>query len=308
VKQDNKIALKQFIETALGLDIPEDSLFDIQIKRIHEYKRQLLNILGVIARYFRIKNMSPEEKDNMVKRTVIFGGKAAAAYAKAKTIIKLIHSVANVVNFDPDVGDLLKVVFMPNYCVSLAEKIIPASDISQHISTAGTEASGTSNMKFVLNGGLILGTRDGANIEICEEIGEENMFIFGATADEVPRHRSAPPGDLDKQLFEVLRAIESGTFGDYAIFKHIIDPLWLRNDFYLLGVDFQSYMAAHEAIDNAYRDPGQWARMSILSTAGSGKFSSDRTILQYAEEIWGIKPCRVPDLESSVPINTPKKK
>eukprot|EP01112_Ceratiomyxa_fruticulosa_P018441 TRINITY_DN588_c0_g1_i15.p1 TRINITY_DN588_c0_g1~~TRINITY_DN588_c0_g1_i15.p1 ORF type:complete len:293 (+),score=56.29 TRINITY_DN588_c0_g1_i15:443-1321(+) len=215
----------------------------------------------------------------------------------AKLIIKLINSVASVVNSDKDVGDILKIVFIPNYCVSAAEIIIPSSDISQHISTAGTEASGTSNMKFDMNGGLILGTLDGANIEIREEIGEDNMFIFGAKAaqiNEIQEFRRKGGLKQDPRFTAVLDVIASGAFGNAEEFKPIITAMKMENDHYLLGYDFPSYLEAQEAIDVAYCDTARWARMSILATAGSGKFSSDRTIKEYAEEIWNVQPARRP--------------
>jgi starch phosphorylase len=241
--------------------------------------------------------MSTDEKRKVVPRVVLFGGKAAPGYYMAKLIIQLINSVAQVVNADESVGDLLKVHFVPNYCVSLAEVIIPASDLSQHISTAGTEASGTSNMKFAMNGCLIIGTLDGANIEIRKEIGEDNMFIFGAKAHEVNdlkkkvREQTHP---IDPRFTEVLKLIESGVFGGKGTFDPILNSLRNGNDHYLLSVDFPSYIVAQNKVDSTYRNQSEWVRKSMLSTAGCGKFSSDRTIMEYAQRIWNIKPCRRP--------------
>jgi starch phosphorylase len=256
-----------------------------------------MNILGVIHRYLRLKKMTPEQKAKEVPRLVVFAGKSAPGYFIAKLVIKLINSVGEVVNNDPEIGDILKVVFIPNYNVSLAEIIIPASDISQHISTAGTEASGTSNMKFVLNGGIILGTVDGANIEIGEEIGEDNIFFFGVKADEVEdirhlnRYRKI---EMDPDLRNVLDAIERGTFGDPKIFEPLVATLTVGGDYYLISKDFASYIEAQADADEAYKDKVGWAKKSILCTAGMSKFSSDRSINEYAERIWKIKPCSVP--------------
>jgi len=272
-------------------------LFDVQIKRIHEYKRQLMNILYVIHRYNEFKKMSEEQRKNVVPRVVIFGGKAAPGYDMAKLIIYLINIVGEVIKNDKEANNYLKVVFLPNYCVSLAEVIIPGCDISQHISTAGMEASGTSNMKFAMNGVLILGTMDGANVEIAEEIGEENMFIFGALADKVPGLRHAVrmnTAKIDPRFTSVLQSLKRGDFGDAQQWRPIIDALEHGNDFYLLGVDFESYIEAQEKIDNNFKDKEKWTEKSILSVAGSGKFSSDRTITEYAEEVWGIEQVRRP--------------
>jgi len=297
MKLANKERLASFLKKKLGINLNTNAMFDVQIKRIHEYKRQLLNILYIIYRYQTIKNMSTDEKRKVVPRVVLFGGKAAPGYYMAKLIIQLINSVAQVVNADESVGDLLKVHFVPNYCVSLAEVIIPASDLSQHISTAGTEASGTSNMKFAMNGCLIIGTLDGANIEIRKEIGEDNMFIFGAKAHEVNdlkkkvREQSQP---IDPRFTEVLKLIESGVFGGKGTFDPILNSLRNGNDHYLLSVDFPSYIVAQNKVDSTYRNQSEWVRKSMLSTAGCGKFSSDRTIMEYAQRIWNIKPCRRP--------------
>eukprot|EP00897_Mesotaenium_endlicherianum_P009552 jgi/Mesen1/8625/ME000050S08033 len=296
VKQKNKEKLAALIHKLTGVKVSSRSLFDIQVKRIHEYKRQLLNILQVIYRHDQIKKMSAEEKKKVVPRVVVVGGKAAPGYEMAKRIIKLVSAVGEVVNNDPGVGDLLKVVFLPDYNVSLAEVIIPASDLSQHISTAGTEASGTSNMKFSMNGGLIIGTMDGANVEIREEIGEENMFIFGARAEHVPRLR-AERKDFrpDERFLYTLDLLRSNKFGWAEYFTPIVAALdgEAGGDFYLLANDFPSYLEAQARVDATWQDQAKWTHMSIMSTAGCSKFSSDRTIHEYAQEIWNIEPCKL---------------
>lgn len=298
VKRDNKVVLAQRIKKLTGYDVPVDALYDVQVKRIHEYKRQLMNILYVIHRYLTLKDMSPEEKANVVPRVIIFGGKAAPGYHNAKAIIKLINSVAEVVNNDPEVGDTLKVIFYPNYCVSAAEVIIPAAELSQHISTAGMEASGTSNMKFVMNGCLIIGTMDGANVEIAEEIGEENMFIFGARIHEVEnlRHQlfSGETKFVGKRLQRVFDAIVTGTFGDASIVYPTINALADGKDYYLLTADFNSYVKAQNKVDETYRDQNLWNKMSIMGVAKSAKFSSDRTIKEYCENIWNTDRVAIP--------------
>ncbi|KAI4305146.1 hypothetical protein L6164_028531 [Bauhinia variegata] len=297
----NKQRLAQYILQVTGVTIDPNSLFDIQVKRIHEYKRQLLNILGVVYRYKKLKEMRPEEWKNTTPRTVMIGGKAFATYINAKRIVRLVNDVADVVNNDPEVNSYLKVVFVPNYNVSVAEMLIPGSELSQHISIAGMEASGTSNMKFALNGCLIIGTLDGANVEIREEIGEENFFLLGATADDVPRLRKERENGLfkpDPRFEEAKKFIRSGVFGSYD-YNPLLESLegnsgYGRGDYFLVGHDFPSYVDAQERVDETYRDRKRWLKMSILSTAGSGKFSSDRTIAQYAKEIWNIEECRVP--------------
>eukprot|EP01018_Ginkgo_biloba_P034297 Gb_38925 [translate_table: standard] len=300
-KMTNKVRLAQHIFQVTGVEVNPNSLFDIQIKRIHEYKRQLLNILGAIYRYKKLKEMSLEERKKVVARTIMFGGKAFATYTQAKRIVKLVNDVGAVVNNDPDIGDLLKVIFIPNYNVSVAEIIIPGSELSQHISTAGMEASGTSNMKFALNGCLIIGTLDGANVEIREEIGEDNFFLFGAEAHVVPRLRKEREQGLfvpDPHFEEAKMFVKSRAFGDYD-YTPLLDSLegntgYGCGDYFLVGYDFPSYMEAQSRVDEAYRDTTRWMKMSILSTAGSGKFSSDRTVSQYAKDIWNIKDCTVP--------------
>jgi starch phosphorylase len=276
----------------MGIQVSKSSLFDIQIKRIHEYKRQLLNILYVIWRYRQLKGMSYDERSDVVPRVVIFAGKAAPGYVIAKLIIKLMNSVSKKVNDDPDMEDVLKVIFIPNYNVSLAELLIPASDISQHISTAGTEASGTSNMKFVMNGGLLLGTVDGANVEIREEIGDSNLFIFGTLAADVEdQKRRLREGQIpwDSRLLEVIQLLRDGGFGEFPEIHQLLDSFTF-NDNYLISVDWPSYLAAQELVDQTFKDENKWTQMSIESAAGMGKFSSDRSIQDYAEKIWKLEP------------------
>lgn len=300
-KMANKQRLAQYILQVTGEIIDPNSLFDIQVKRIHEYKRQLMNILGAVYRYKKLKEMSPEERSKTTPRTIMIGGKAFATYTNAKRIVKLVNDVGAVVNTDPEVNNYLKVIFVPNYNVSVAEMLIPGSELSQHISTAGMEASGTSNMKFALNGCLIIGTLDGANVEIREEIGEENFFLFGATADQVPRLRKEREDGLfkpDPRFEEAKQFVRSGAFGSYD-YEPLLDSLegnsgYGRGDYFLVGHDFPGYMDAQAKVDEAYQDKKKWLKMSILSTAGSGKFSSDRTIAQYAKEIWKIEQCPVP--------------
>lgn len=293
-KQDNKFRLVQLIKRKCGVIVDPESLFDVQVKRIHEYKRQLLNILYVIHVYFRLISR-PETVG--VSRTVVFAGKAAPGYWKAKMIIKLINSVADVVNRDPRIEGRLKVVFIPNFGVSQAEKIIPAADLSQQISTAGTEASGTGNMKFALNGALTIGTLDGANIEIREEVGEDNIFIFGLNAEEAEWERRTPkrtPLMIYKEnpeIREIIDSLKNGIFsnGDNEIFQPIIDDLLdHRRDPYLHLIDFEDYIRCHNKVVQNYMDQADWTRKAILNVACMGKFSSDRTIRDYATDIWGV--------------------
>jgi glycogen phosphorylase len=293
VKRANKERLAEIIKMRLKVEVDPDSLFDVQIKRIHEYKRQLLNVLHVITRYNRIRQ---GRATDVVPRTVIFSGKAAPGYAMAKLIIKLIHGVGDVVNNDPAIGNLLKVVFIADYSVSNAGKIVPACDLSEQISTAGTEASGTGNMKLSLNGGLTIGTLDGANIEIMEEVGKENIFIFGLTAEEVGElyNRGHKPWEIyagNGELKQSLDMIAAGYFSpdDHGRFRQIYDML-LGSDHYLLLADYAAYIACQERVDALYRDPEAWSRCAILNVASMGKFSSDRTIREYAEKVWNVKP------------------
>ncbi len=296
IKKQNKACFAHYMKEKLNIEVNVDSIFDCHIKRLHEYKRQLLNIMHVIDRYNRIKEQSHEE---IAARTVIFAGKAAPAYTTAKLIIKLIHAVAAKVNSDPAVGDRLKVAFIPNYSVSLAEMIIPAADLSEQISTAGMEASGTGNMKFALNGALTIGTLDGANIEIRDEVGEEHMFIFGLTSDEVENHRQNhhDPQFIYKanpRLKKVIDQISGGWFEPQQpeLFKPLTDAL-LQNDYFCVLADFADYAAAQDRVDALYNKRDQWTQSSIMNTAGSGHFSSDRTIRQYAREIWRVEPVPV---------------
>lgn len=291
-----KVRLAHYLGTAVSVAVDPHALFDVQVKRIHEYKRQHLNIFRVIHHYLRIKRLPEAELALVVPRVVIFGGKAAPGYVMAKRIIRLINAVAHVVNADAQTERYLKVVFCPNYNVSQAELIIPASDISQHISTAGLEASGTSNMKFAMNGGLLLGTLDGATIEIRDEVGPDNVFIFGETADNVERARAewkAGRIAIDPRLSEVLDVIEKGMFGDPAPFKMILDAV-RYNDYYLVQADFTSYLQAHEEVDRVWRDRTEWTRRSIMTAMRMGKFSSDRSISDYCRRIWNVEPCVLP--------------
>lgn len=298
-----KKLLIDLIEENYNIKINPESMFDVQIKRFHEYKRQLLNVLHIITLYIRIKDNLPaskaSSKPDMVPRTIIFAGKAAPAYQMAKLIIKLINSVASIVNNDPDVGDKLKVVFIPNYSVTLAEKIIPASDLSEQISMAGLEASGTGNMKFTLNGALTIGTMDGANIEIREEVGEENIFIFGLLADEVVKLKSSGYNprtyyERNKMLKRVVDMISSDFFSknEPGIFKPIIDSL-MGVDYYCLFADYQSYVDAQDEVSKLYLNQDEWTKKAILNVARVGKFSSDRSIKEYAEKIWKVEPVKI---------------
>ncbi|CAD8163335.1 unnamed protein product [Paramecium octaurelia] len=300
IKMENKERFVHWIRKTCQVDLNIDSLFDIQVKRIHEYKRQLMNILYVIYRYLIIKESSPEERKRIVPRSVCFGGKAAPGYVNAKRVIKLINSVADVINNDHQIGDLLKVVFMPNYNVSNAQIIIPAAELSQHISTAGTEASGTSNMKFIMNGCLILGTLDGANVEIDEAVGRENIFIFGTQVEDVDnmkeKMRNTDPHEyFPQELLKVFGEIDNGRFGHNEELKWIVDSIRYKNDNYLVGQDFKDYIKAQQQVDDLYRQPNEWAKKSIYNAIRSYKFSSDRTIQEYAEEIWQLKPIKVPE-------------
>ncbi|EFA02541.1 glycogen phosphorylase [Tribolium castaneum] len=293
VKQENKLKLAQLLEKEYGVKINPGSMFDIHVKRIHEYKRQLLNCLHIITLYNRIKR-NPSAK--CTPRTVMIGGKAAPGYYTAKKIIKLINCVANVVNNDPMVGDKLKVIFLENYRVSLAEKIIPAADLSEQISTAGTEASGTGNMKFQLNGALTIGTLDGANVEMAEEMGRENIFIFGMTVEEVEELKRKGYNAYDyynanPELKLVVDQIQNGFFtpNNPDEFKDLADILLKYDRFFLLA-DYDAYIKKQEEASNVYQDQAKWVEMAIHNIASSGKFSSDRTIIEYGREIWGVEP------------------
>jgi starch phosphorylase len=287
------VALARLSKELTGVQVDPMSMFDVQVKRIHEYKRQLLNALHVIHRYWSIV------EDGVVPlqpRTVFFAGKAAPGYWMAKLIIKLIHSVAEVVNGDPRSREHLRVVYLPDYRVTLAEAIMPAAELSEQISTAGKEASGTGNMKLALNGALTIGTLDGANIEIRDEVGEENIFIFGLTAQEVAAELAHydPQRHLHdhKWMRRAIDSIAAGHFsrGDKDIFRPIVANLLSTRDEYVHLADLPAYVASQQAVDEAYLDRARWNRMSLLNIARMGKFSSDRTVSEYAREIWGVRP------------------
>ena len=295
VKRANKERLARNIRTRVGIAVDPASMFDVHIKRIHEYKRQLLNLLQVVTRYNRIRTGRDK---GLLPRTVIFAGKAAPGYVMAKSIIRLIVAVANTVNRDPAANGLLKVVFIPNYDVSTAQDIIPAADLSQQISTAGTEAAGTGNMKLALNGALTIATWDGANAEIARAVGDENIFIFGLRVEEVlalRRENRYDPRQLyesDPELKEALDMVRSGAFAPEAPdrFAPIFDSLTAGGDHYLLLADYAAYLACHDRVDAAYRDHREWTRKAILNVAHMGRFSADRMARDYAGEIWGVAP------------------
>jgi starch phosphorylase len=294
VKRANKQRLADHIARVLELQVNPDSLFDVQVKRIHEYKRQLLNLLHVVTRYH---DMLADPQHDWVPRTVIFAGKAASSYHMAKQIIRLIHDVAQVINHDARLGGRLKLVFVPNYGVSVAEVIVPGADLSEQISTAGTEASGTGNMKLALNGALTIGTDDGANIEIRQCVGDHNIFIFGHRAHEVAALRESGYQplrihDSHPQLQAVLQAIGGGAFSPHepARYRGVVDALLWGGDHYQLLADYVAYLEAQARVDALFREPRAWARAAVLNVAGMGMFSSDRTIREYAREIWNLQP------------------
>jgi glycogen phosphorylase len=295
-KKGNKEALAKHIGRELGIPVSADSLFDVQVKRLHEYKRQLLFMLYIIVRYGRLKR---DPALDSAPRTFIISGKAAPGYAMAKLIIKLIHQVAEVINRDPQVSEEMKVVFLPNYRVSLAEKIIPAADLSEQISLAGTEASGTGNMKLQLNGALTIGTLDGANLEIMEEVGADNIFIFGLTAQQVEERRPGyNPRDIyndDEEIRQAIDLVERDFFSmmEPGIFRPLTQALLSQGDHYMLLADFRDYIQTQDRVDEEYRDRSGWIRKAILNVARAGKFSSDRTISEYASEIWHVHPCEI---------------
>lgn len=291
IKQANKVRLAEMVQRDCGVEFNTNALFDVQVKRIHEYKRQLLNVLHVIHLYDRIKR---GDTADWTPRCVLIGGKAAPGYKMAKRIIKLVNAVAAVINSDPDVGNLLKLAFIPDYRVSAMEVICAGADLSEQISTAGKEASGTGNMKFMMNGALTIGTLDGANIEIRDEAGHENFFLFGLTAEEVENARGHyDPATIineDEDLKRVMHLLESGHFNLFepGIFDSIIQSIYSPHDPWLTAADFRGYIQAQREVAIAYQDTEHWTRMSILNTAASGKFSSDRTILDYNRDIWHL--------------------
>ena len=291
VKRSNKVTLSTYIQDSMGLRLDPDAIFDVQIKRIHEYKRQLLGIVETVALYDQIRS-HPERQ--WTPRVKLFAGKAASSYHNAKLIIKLANDVAKRINADPAVGDLLKVAFVPNYNVSMAERIIPAADLSEQISTAGMEASGTGNMKFALNGALTIGTLDGANIEIKDHVGDDNIFIFGLTADEVAEKRANGYRGRDviaasPELAQAVNAISSGVFSpdDPDRYRGLMDGLY-DHDWFMLAADFDAYAAAQRDVDAKWNDAAAWGRSAVLNVANMGWFSSDRTIGEYAKQIWGV--------------------
>ena len=305
IKLKNKFKLAQYIEETTGVEVDPNSIFDVQVKRLHEYKRQLLNVLNIMDLYNKLKE---NPLLDIEPRTFIFGAKAAAGYRRAKGIIKLINALAEKINNDPDINGKIRVVFLENYRVSLAEKIFPAADVSEQISTASKEASGTGNMKFMLNGALTIGTLDGANVEIVEEVGEENAFIFGLKADEVEalqQNGGYNPSDVIDNvegLRKVVDQLADGTYDDNhkGLFRELQTSLLYgsdgsRPDVYFLLKDFEEYREAQNRVNNAYKDKKDWAKKALMNIANSGKFSSDRTIMEYAKEIWDIKPIEVED-------------
>jgi starch phosphorylase len=300
VKQANKAALAEMVERDCGVRFNTDALFDVQVKRIHEYKRQLLNILHVIHLYIRIKHGDIE---GWTPRCVLIGGKAAPGYAMAKQIIKLANNVARVVNADPVTEGRLRIAFLPNYRVSAMEVICAGTDLSEQISTAGKEASGTGNMKFMMNGAVTIGTLDGANIEIREAVGDDNFFLFGLTAEEVEQARSNydPNGIIaaDAELRQVMELLESGHFNQFepGIFDAIIHGIRSPHDPWMTAADFPGYVRAQQAAADAYGDRERWLNMSIANTAHSGRFSTDRTIGEYNSDIWKLDPVPAPELE-----------
>jgi glycogen phosphorylase len=291
IKLQNKNVLASLVKERMGLVIDPSAMFDVQIKRIHEYKRQLLNILETIAHYQAIK---ANPNANWSPRVKIFAGKAAASYFQAKLIIKLINDVAAVVNADTSIKGALKVVFMPNYNVSMAEVIVPATDLSEQISTAGMEASGTGNMKFALNGALTIGTLDGANVEMREHVGADNIFIFGLTADEVEVKRSKGVDgravvDSSSALKAVVQALTAGDFSktDIGLYRPIVDSLY-NGDWFMVGSDFDAYAACQRKVDLLWQNQRDWTHQAIQNSVHMGWFSSDRTIREYARDIWNV--------------------
>jgi starch phosphorylase len=295
--REAKVKFADWLKQVSGQVVDPDSIFDCQVKRIHEYKRQLLNALRVVVLYNRL---SANPKLEIPPRTFFFAGKAAPAYRLAKVIIKFINNLAGTIDGDPAMRGRLKVLFLPEYCVSLAERLIPASDVSNQISTAGYEASGTSNMKFMMNGALTIGTRDGATIEMAEEGGEENFFLFGLTADQVAASRGwYDPHwhyDNDPETRAALDLIFSDHFSrdEPGVFTPLRDALLTHGDHFMHLADLKSYLEADQRLRDLYAEPNAWTRKAILNVAASGKFSSDRTIAEYAAAIWKVESCPVP--------------
>jgi starch phosphorylase len=296
IKRDNKTRLSKYIDDRLGIRTDPESIFDVLVKRLHEYKRQHLQVLHILTLYKRIQHNPDAE---VVPRTFVFGGKAAPGYRMAKLIIKLIHSVGETVNSDPLVRGRLKVVFLPNYSVKLGQRVYPAADLSEQISLAGKEASGTGNMKFAMNGAVTIGTLDGANVEIREEVGEENFFLFGLTTPEVEKRKQEGYNpraiyESNAMLREVLDSLLSGEFshGDRGLFEPLAGSL-VNSDEYMLLADYQSYVDCQDRVSAAYKDQDAWTRMSILNVARIGKFSSDRSIRDYCAEIWKTWPVKI---------------
>jgi len=293
VKLKNKVRLARHLEAKTGLHVDPGMLFDVQVKRIHEYKRQLLNLLHAVHLYEVIRRGNG---DVVAPRTIIIGGKAAPGYVMAKNIIKCISNVARVINSDPVMEGKLQLIFYPDYNVSAMELICPAADLSAQISTAGKEASGTGNMKFMMNGAVTIGTLDGANVEIREAVGEENFFLFGLTVDEIAEHRGTydPRAiiDEDEDFGRVIDLLESGHFNRFerGVFDDALRSIREPADAWMTAADFRSFVDAQAAAEDAYRDVDRWTRMSILNTAASGQFSTDRTMRDYNEGIWGLEP------------------
>jgi starch phosphorylase len=296
IRRQNKLQLAAYMHERLGITTDPDSIFDVLVKRLHEYKRQHLQVLHILT---LLKRLQKEPDAALVPRTFIFGGKAAPGYRMAKLIIKLIHAVGEAINADPLVRGRLKVVFLPDFSVKLGQRVYPAADVSEQISTAGKEASGTGNMKFLMNGAITVGTLDGANIEIREEVGEENFFLFGLTAEEVERrkqdgYRPREIYEANAELREALDALSSGEFshGDRGLFAPLVESL-LERDEYMLLADYQSYIDCQEQVSAAWQDEEHWTRMSILNVARCAKFSSDRAIRDYCADIWKTWPVRI---------------
>jgi starch phosphorylase len=294
-KREAKGRFADWLQTATGQRVDPYTIFDSHLKRIHEYKRQLLNALHIVVLYNRLR---ANPSLDFAPRTFFFAGKAAPAYALAKLIIKFINNLAGTINADPAVNRRLRVLFVPDYCVSVAERLIPASDVSEQISTAGYEASGTSNMKFMMNGALTIGTRDGATIEIAEEVGEQNLFLFGLSAEQVAGGRGWYSPQWHYEHEPETRAALDLVFSEYFN-RHepgIFDPIraaLMNGDHYMHLADLKSYSEAHERVGRLYADPSSWANRAILNVAGSGKFSSDRTIAEYARDIWQVTACPI---------------